>query len=324
MKILITPFNWFKHNKSNSGIAGGEIYLSRLCAYLQTQGHEIRAITYSTQDYDHDGIKCYAQGESHRMFADHNDQFSWCDIVITQLIGTSLGQNKAVQHKKPLIFIAHNNSTQYSIKWLEQYMCHVVYNSYQLRDDLFKTYGHFNGTVLHPALPELNRSTKGKYITLINCNKNKGGEILIELAKRLPQYKFLGVDGGYDVQFKEILPNLKYLPNGTDINKVYAQSKLILIPSQFESFSQVGLEAMIVGIPVLCSPTTGLKENLSQAGIFIDREDIDKYVKTIVYLIENKDAWQKQSDLVYERSLCLREKSEIELNKFNQWLLKIK
>lgn len=324
MKVLITPFNWFQFNKSNSGVSGGEIYLSRLCNYLISAGHEVKAITYSTQDYVHDGITCYSQGEPHRIFADHNYLFNWCDVCITQLIGTSLGQNKCVQHKKPLIFIAHNNSTQYSIKWLDQPMCHVVYNSYQLRDDLFKAFGHFNGTVLHPLLPVLKRSTKGKYITLVNCNQNKGGHILIELAKHLPQYQFMGIEGGYDQQIKEDLPNLKYLPNGSDMAKVYSQTKILIVPSQFESFSQAALEAMVAGIPVIASPTTGLKENLSGAGIFIDRGDIEKYEQMIVSLMSSPVAWQKQSDIMIERAECLRDKSNEELVRFNNWLSKIK
>lgn len=324
MNILISPFNWFAHNKSNSGTAGGEVYLFRLCCYLREQGHHIRAIVYSTEPYMHAGIECIPMGLPHEIFAEHNDQFRWADVVIGQLIGLTYAQNKCVQHKKPLIFIAHNNSTQYSIKWLDQPMCHVVYNSYQLRDDLFKAFGHFNGTVLHPLLPVLKRSTKGKYITLVNCNANKGGQILIELAKRLPQYQFMGVEGGYDQQIKEDLPNLKYLPNGSDMAKVYAQTKILIVPSQFESFSQAALEAMVAGIPVLASPTTGLKENLSGAGIFIDRGAIEKYEQMIVSLMSSPAAWQKQSDIIIERAECLRDKSNEELVRFNNWLNKIK
>lgn len=324
MNILISPFNWFYHNKSNSSIGGGEIYLLRLCIYLRQQGHNIRAIVYSTEAYIHHGIECIPMGEAHKIFAEHNDQFQWADVVIGQLIGLTYAQNKCVQHKKPLIFIAHNNSTQYSIKWLEQPMCHVIYNSYQLRDDLFKAFGHFNGTVLHPLLPNIKRSIKGKYITLVNCNANKGGQILIDLAKRLPQYQFLGIEGGYDQQIKEDLPNVKYLPNGSDMDKVYAQTKILIVPSQFESFSQAALEAMVAGIPVIASPTSGLKENLSGAGIFIERTDIEKYEQMIVSLMNSLESWQKQSDIMIERAECLRDKSNEELIKFNHWLIKIK
>lgn len=324
MKILISPFNWFQYNKSGSGISGGELYLARLCTYLRSQGHDIRCIGYFTQDYMHDGIECLKMGEAHQIFAEHNDKFQWADLVIGQLIGLTYSQNKCVQHKKPLVFIAHNNSTQYSIKWLEQHMCHVVYNSYQLRDDLFKAFGHFNGTVLHPLLPVLKRSTKGKYITLVNYNANKGGQMLIDLAKRLPQYQFMGVEGGYDQQIKEDLLNLKYLPNGSDMEKVYAQTKILIVPSQFESFSQAALEAMVAGIPVIASPTPGLKENLSGAGIFIERTAIEKYEQMIVSLMSDPIAWQKQSDIMIERAECLRDKSNEELVRFNNWLSKIK
>lgn len=323
-KILITPFNWFEHNISGAKISGGERFLERLCDYLISKGHEIKAVVGSNQFYMHNGIECHPQGEGRDIYLTNNDIAQWADVHITQLIGTTYGVNKAHQHKKPLIFIAHNNSEHYNSRYCEPDKCNIIYNSYQLRDDLFKVFGHFNGTVLHPMMPKLNRTKNGKYITLVNCNENKGGHIFTKLASRLPQYEFMGVFGGYGEQITVQAPNLRYLPNGTDMSDVYAQSRLVLVPSTFESFSQVALEAMICGIPVIANPTKGLKENLGDAGIFIDKNDFEKYVSNIVLLLDNKTAWQRQSDLCYNRSLCLFEKQSDELKRFDIWLSKIR
>ena len=38
-------------------------------------------------------------------------------------------------------------------------------------------------------------TTSREYVTLINVNLNKGGKVFTEIAKGLPEYKFLGVKG---------------------------------------------------------------------------------------------------------------------------------
>lgn len=313
MKIVVCPYN-FNHQP----IAGGELYLMRLIKALPQ--HEFRIITGHNEYYEWNGIPCYPQGKDMEIWTGNNEHFAWCDVILTQLIGTGYGYNKANQHNKPLIFIAHNNGKSYPVKHGKN--CHIIYNSYQLRDDLQTTVGQFNGTVLHPLLSEYNKGGD-KYVTLINCNHNKGGHILIDLANRLPQVQFLGVHGGYGDQIDADLPNLTYLQNGTDMKAVYEQTKLLIVPSEFESYSQAGLEAIQCGIPVLANPTTGIQENLAYAGIFINRNDVDNYANKILYLLNNYEAYKAQSELCLRRAKVVAEMSKNELDSFNIWLSKI-
>jgi len=323
-KIVICPYNWFhQHEEFASGIAGGEIYLSRLVNHLR-KNHEIRIIAGNKQPYIHDGIEIHPQGENIEIFTRNNEHFKWCDVVITQLIGTGYGFNKAKQHNKPLIFIAHNNSKMYAVRHCEPGSAHIIYNSYQLRDDLFSTFSQFNGTVLHPMLPPVSGRSTGNKITLINCNHNKGGHIFAEIASRLPQYEFMGIFGGYGDQIEAHLPNMDYLPNGIDMNTVYANTRILLVPSEFESFSQCAIEAMQYGIPVIAHPTQGIQENLSGSALYIDRNNITKYCETIVYLMENPQAWQWQSEVSYDRAANVSVKSAEELVRFDEWFKKIK
>lgn len=318
MNIICCPYNYF-----HQPLAGGELYLTRLLNHLK-KAHNIRIICGTKEPYIHNGIECFSQGENVEMFIGNNEHFKWADVIITQLIGTAYGYNKMIQHKKPLIFIAHNNSKLYAVRHAQQHECHVVYNSYQLRDDLAKDFGHFNSTVLHPLLPDVKKKSEGQYITLINCNHNKGGHIFAEIASRLPQFQFLGVFGGYGEQIEAHLPNVTYLPNGCDIEAVYKSTRVLLVPSEFESFSQCAIEAMQYGIPVIAHPCPGIKENLSEAGLFVDRNNIEKYCEVIVYLINNSQAWQRQSEASLERVRVVKEKSKLELDRFDQWISKIK
>lgn len=318
MKILLCPYNW-----QHSTIAGGEVYLMRLSKYLLEQGHEIRAIVGSKEVYtDERGIGCIPQGDGLQLFTEHNDLVKWCDVIITHLLGSSYGYNRSNQHNKPLIFIAHNNSKNYAPIHGEISRTYVIYNSYQLRDDLHKAFGHFNGIVLHPFGFDRERQ-QGEKITLINCNHNKGGHIFGEIARRLPQYQFLGVFGGYGEQIEAHLPNITYLPNKSDMNAVYASTRILLMPSEFESYGQAGSEAMECGIPVIAHPCPGIRENLSDAGIFIDRNNIDGWVNSINALMTNNTYYWRQSEIVYQRAMRVREMSADELVKLNEWLGKI-
>jgi glycosyltransferase involved in cell wall biosynthesis len=60
------------------------------------------------------------------------------------------------------------------------------------------------------------------------------------------------------------------------------------MPSNYETYGMVAREAGVSGIPVICTPTDGLKENLGEAGIYVDYRDIDGYEKAIRELYDPK------------------------------------
>jgi glycosyltransferase involved in cell wall biosynthesis len=62
---------------------------------------------------------------------------------------------------------------------------------------------------------------------------------------------------------------------------VYAQTRILLMPSDYESWGRVGVEAMASGIPVVAHPTPGLTESLGDAGTFVHRDDTAGWVKAI-------------------------------------------
>jgi len=57
------------------------------------------------------------------------------------------------------------------------------------------------------------------------------------------------------------------------------------MPSEYESWGRVGVEAMASGIPVIAHPTPGLQESLGDAGVFVDRNDIDGWERAIRRLL---------------------------------------
>jgi glycosyltransferase involved in cell wall biosynthesis len=60
------------------------------------------------------------------------------------------------------------------------------------------------------------------------------------------------------------------------------------MPSSYESYGRVALEAAINRLPVICTPTDGLKECLGAAGLYFDRDDIEGMAKKIEELMTDE------------------------------------
>lgn len=81
-------------------------------------------------------------------------------------------------------------------------------------------------------------------------------------------------------------------------------AKVICIPSKWEGFGLVALEAMALGVPVVCSGAGGLKEIVNDScGKIVDRviynsqeEEITQYVDEIKQLLSDESYCLKKSD----------------------------
>ena len=115
-----------------------------------------------------------------------------------------------------------------------------------------------------------------KYVTLVNCNENKGGDLLPKIAAALPEVQFMGVKGGYSEQIIDPNPpkNLIYIENQEDMTKVYQDTKILLMPSKSETWGRVAVEAMASGTPVIVSRSPGLLECVGKAENSCDRNDL--------------------------------------------------
>jgi glycosyltransferase involved in cell wall biosynthesis len=147
---------------------------------------------------------------------------------------------------------------------------------------------------------------KPRYVTLSNLNSNKGGALLIQLAKACPEMEFLGVEGGYAKQIKDTsLPNLTYLPHTNRIKDVYEQTWVQIMPSAVETWGRTAVEAMSSGIPVVVSPTPGLKECCGAAAIYVDRDDLEGWVRTLRRLKADSEFYKSRSKAAFERARAL-------------------
>jgi glycosyltransferase involved in cell wall biosynthesis len=94
------------------------------------------------------------------------------------------------------------------------------------------------------------------------------------------------------------------------------------MPSSYESWGRVAMEAACSGIPVIAAPTPGLKESLDYAGIFAKHDDVADWVEAIRFLDDPKN-YERYSKLTKKRAREVAEKFEKQMETLELKLLAI-
>lgn len=298
---------------------GAEWMLHYMLKDLQSKGHNVRVLLHDANrykirnNYVFDGIDVFPPNQSVI-----DGLFRWGDAIFTHLDYTRWTIHTAKLYRKPVFHLIHNSHPYPEIIDAEKNQ-HIIYNSEWLKDLLNYKFSNF---ILTPPVDynhyDLgNEPEKSEYITLINLNENKGGKIFAEIARAMPHKSFLGVLGSYDEQITQTLPNVKYVANTPDIKQWYAKTRILLMPSKYESWGRTATEAMCSGIPVICTDTPGLKENCEKGGIFIkNRDNVKEWVEAITKLDDKKTySWASRKAKARSRELNPRKT----LDEFESW-----
>lgn len=153
-----------------------------------------------------------------------------------------------------------------------------------------------------PTDPADYRTTPGDMVTLVNLAEAKGGRILERLAERMPTRRFLGVRGHYDHQHIPTAANVTIVPTTRNMrDDVYARTRVLLMPSAYETWGMTAVEAFGSGIPVIAHPTPGLLESCGDAAMFVDRDDLDGW-QTAIERLDNPDEYAAWSAKAKARS----------------------
>lgn len=316
--------------------AGSETTLHAALRALANRGHEINVICANskTAPYEIDGIsvvrpprrgqdtwlKAYVEGS---------------DLLVTHLDLTNQAMSLAMATKIPLVHFVHNDA---------QLMCWrvdarvpyknalTVYNSHWLAAKPSSYFGQempkewlAPSIVVHPVVErEHYECERGTKITLVNPTPGKGVETFKALARLMPNYEFLAVEGGYGEQMivAEDGPikhgqlraggNIEWMAHTPDIRNVFRKTKVLLMPSDYESFGRVGVEAACCGIPTVAHPTPGLKEAFGDAGIFIDRNEVAAWFNEVERLMTDDMYYHKRSQIVLEMAQQIDPESEFD------------
>jgi glycosyltransferase involved in cell wall biosynthesis len=210
------------------------------------------------------------------------------DVVLSHLESVPSTASLSRGYGKPMVVICHNTFRPTFRDMAAGGTALAVYNSQWMEREAELFFAEYpkgvrpqQSLIVRPPVVAAEYATKpGSAVTLVNCNPEKGGKVLEAMARRMPEQQFLAVTGAYGEQALPDLPNVEILDHvrGEDMReRVYARTKVLLMPSSYESWGRVGVEAMASGIPVLAHPTPGLCESLAEAGVYANRDDIDGY-----------------------------------------------
>jgi len=226
------------------------------------------------------------------------------DVVWAQMEGARevlvLAHSKGVQG---LLYVHDAEFDPVELRATADLGCHVVCSSGFLARLVRKVIGR-PAHVVYPA-SDWYFGTQGDprgCVTMINPHKVKGIDTFLEIARRLPEEKFLLVESWKlgDVALAALqaqqaqLPNVRFQHRVSDMREVYAQTRLLLVPSVWEEgFGMVAVEAQSCGIPVIASARGGLPESVGDGGMLIrDHRNVDAWMEAISQVLGDEAAYR--------------------------------
>lgn len=325
MKLLAFCHAYVGHGRE----AGAETTLANLLECLVNEGHECNVLLSRPYDglseiYEVNGVGVYPYNDR----TTFNALLPAYDAVITHL-ECSERSNYAAKHLNiPVVHLVHNTMWQtegylsegcdlavYNTDWVQKFHEAAKTNPVvrvprdetekgQRADFRFRAHSEWPSVVVHPQIEPMEYQTPGSgdHVTMVNFFENKGPETFYEMAAAFPDQKFLAVCGGYGEQWLPDLPNVEIVPNTPDMTSVYRRTKVLLMPSQYESFGRVAVEAAASGIPTIASNTPGLREALGPCGLYADPKDISEWRFLLEALLTNQPFYDRMSKVAESRS----------------------
>ena len=241
-------------------------------AHLARRGHRVDVVTHmDNKRCVHEGVTVHPVGSS---LGSH-------DVSLVHLGDMSSAVKRvmamAANRRRPVVQMIHGPATSQELDRRPTAL--AVFSSEAVRAS---SGWHGNSLVVSlPADLSKHRTTPGDRFTLVNLSELKGGRLFWQLAACMPDRRFLGVKGGWGRQVKGDLPNVTLAPMTDDMRSVWSDTRVLLMPSERETWGRVGLEAAASGIPTIAHPCDGILESLGDSAIYVDRDNAAGWVKQI-------------------------------------------
>lgn len=203
------------------------------------------------------------------------------DLVVSHLGDNDVAHDFAVRRGVPSVKMVHGLAP---VNQLKRFKVHpvdlLVFNS-----NASKQAAGWDGpsVVVHPPFRRSDwATTPGECVTQVNVSDAKGGQLFGKLVRFMPDLEFLAVRGGYGQQQEPQGRNVTTIyPTKNMRADVYSKTRVLCVPSRWETWGMVGVEAMCSGIPVVAAPTPGLRESLGDAGIFVETVNFNGWLGAV-------------------------------------------
>lgn len=148
-----------------------------------------------------------------------------------------------------------------------------------------------------------------RYIIAVTSNlphKNAKGIIksyisYCELCEDALPIKIIGIaDTGNEFvpqKYKDKIQCYHYIDSDEELHRMIAQASVFLFLSLKEGFGYPPIEAMQLGVPVICSNASALPEVVGNAAVLVNPEDVQQVAKVLMELLADV---KKQETLICE------------------------
>lgn len=294
MKIIASLLSYPPHR-----FIGSELMTHRMLSALRTRGHDVRVhVNEKVNDHSWDGIHVTADAVPEADLLIYHPDFP---------LAAETWRGKKVA-------ICHNSRTGVRLGIYNTRPTLLTVNSDAMSAEL----PYHRKLVVHPPVDVPQQFTPGDAIGLINLEATSKVGPFWDIVRAMPHRRFLGVKGGYG---KQSIPPGRRRSNVTILEQVpparmddvWAQLRVLLVPSATESWSMVASEALAHGIPVIAHPLPGLRENLAEVGLWADRDNPAAWVERLDWL---ETCWDEYSQKARERAVEQSRTAALELDRW--------
>jgi hypothetical protein len=190
-------------------------------------------------------------------------------------------------------------------------------------------WGERNALVIHPPVEKLPKklSKTGDAYTCLSSLKNKGVEVMLSLAEMYPDKRFIIVrspaeptHGIPDLEERAAkLPNVELHPRvePKDVYKYFEQTRILLVPSVYETYGMSAIEAAGYGIPSIHVDTPHVREGIGTAAVLIRPLSVEDAAKGIDMIEKDYDTY---SGAVRERAEWIQDRQNKEIEEFKKFI----
>jgi glycosyltransferase involved in cell wall biosynthesis len=263
---------------------GAEISLHAMLLGVRELGHHVEVVSDSApRDYDVDGIRVVPTSPGARA-----ERYGRADAVVSVIDPPARDVRlDALRYGTALVMCDFSGAV---LADRPRSVDLWVLNADWLQALLPRQLAERSVVVHSPIDPTRYRTERGDAVTLVNLSEWKGAHQFYELARRLPELRFVGVRGSWGQQVEPpMLPNLAVVANQADAREIYRRTRILLLPSRSEVHPRSPLEAAFSGIPCIAHPSAGAVEALGPAGIYVHRDDLDGWVRELRRLHRDDD-----------------------------------
>lgn len=147
-------------------------------------------------------------------------------------------------------------------------------------------------------------------VTFVCPIGEKGLDIALGLARRRPDIPFVFVES-WELNplraaalKRRLPPNVRLRTPVADMREVYAEAKIVLVPSHWaEGWGRVVSEAQVSGIPALASDRGGLPESVGPGGLLLDAgAGLDRWTEALTRLWDDETEYARLAALSAEHA----------------------